>query len=105
MIKIGKEYGVRALILGVVALILGFLGLVISASTLLIEIWNLILRWTNLPIISVMGWVISSLAILLGIIGIIIDDPKKLAIAGLICGILGLIHRFLAIYILATLSV
>lgn len=95
MIIIGKEYGVRALILGIIALFLGFIGLIISASNLIIIISGFFPKY---PIISVIGGILSAIAILFGIIGIIIDDPKELAIAGLILGILGLIPSFLVIY-------
>ena len=46
-------------------------------------------------IIAIFGWLIPGIAVIFGIIGIIADDSKGMAIAGLILGIIGLIVGFL----------
>jgi len=69
----GKVFGILALIFG----ILGFIG------------WLLFgLLPFNLPF---SGFYLPVAAIVFGIIGIIVDDSKGMAIAGLILGIIGII--------------
>ena len=66
----GKVFGILALICGLIGLAGGwFLGFFIPYG----------------------AFIIPGLAIVLGIIGIIVDDSKGLGIAGLILGVIGLI--------------
>ena len=90
----GKAYGI-------VALITGIFGLAISATAALLDLWSFFLP-NILPIISIMGWVLPIVAIIFGILGIIMDDSKGMAITGFIFGIIGLIVRFLISYLFAT---
>ena len=69
----GKVFGILALLCG----ILGFVGWLLFA---LIPI--------NLPF---SGFYLPGAAIVFGIIGIIVDDSKGMAIAGLILGSIGII--------------
>ncbi|MBY9009946.1 MAG: DUF4190 domain-containing protein [Candidatus Lokiarchaeota archaeon] len=69
----GKVFGILALLCG----ILGFVG------------WLLFgLIPFDLPYSA---FYLPGAAILLGIIGLIVDDPKGMAIAGLILGIIGIV--------------
>ncbi len=73
MNKMGKVFGIFALIFGILGLLLGWaIGIF-------------------LPFLPYGALYISGAAIVFGIIGIIADDSKGMAIAGLILGAIGLI--------------
>jgi hypothetical protein len=68
------------------------------------DLWGLIFLGSTIsPMISIMGWILPIIAIIFGIIGIIVDKSKGMAIVGLILGILGLIVRILVVSFLADL--
>ena len=75
----GKGFGTTALILGIISISVNWaMGLASITG-----------------VMPVFGWIIiPAIAIILGIIGIVIDDPKGRAIAGLILGIIGLIISY-----------
>ena len=77
----GRGFGITALIFGIISIpftvVLGFLQMWIFFEPNLISI-DIIL-----------GWLIPGIAIIFGIIGIILDSSKGMAIAGLILGIIG----------------
>ena len=75
--KLGKIFGIIALICG----ILGFFGWILFG-----------LLPINLPFSA---FYLPGAAILFGIIGLIADDSKGMAIAGFILGILGLVFIFI----------
>lgn len=83
----GRGFGITALIFGIISIpftvVLGFLQMWIFFEPNLISI-DIIL-----------GWLIPGIAIIFGIIGIILDSSKGMAIAGLILGIIGLFLGFL----------
>jgi hypothetical protein len=66
----GKALGIISLIFGLIGLLLGWL------------------IWIFFPIL---GYIVPGVAIVTGIIGIVVDDSKGMAIAGLILGAIGLI--------------
>ena len=70
----GKTFGILALIFGLVALLAGW-----AIALFLIPYGS----WVN--------YGVAGLAILFGIIGIITDDSKAMAIVGMILGIIALI--------------
>jgi len=70
----GKTFGVLALIFGLIALLSG---------------WAIALFL--FPYGSYVNYAVAGLAILFGIIGIIKDDSKALAIIGMILGIIALV--------------
>ena len=78
----GKVFGILALIFGILGLLLGWL------------------LWLFVPL-PYSELYISIAAIVFGIIGIIVDDSKGMAIAGLILGIIGLIFGFIVVLVLA----
>jgi len=84
----GKAFGIVALVFGIISMVFAIL-----ASWL--EIFGVMAGMAQLVYpISILAWVITGIAILFGIIGIIVDQPKKLAIAGLIIGALSIMNRF-----------
>ena len=79
----GKVFGIFALIFGILGLLLG---------------WAV---GFFLPFLPYGELYISGAAIVFGIIGIIADDSKGMAIAGLILGIIGLILGFVITFFLS----
>jgi hypothetical protein len=69
----GKVWGALSLVFALVSLILGWLIIIF------------------VPFGSYIMWALPILAIIFGIIGIIVDDSKGMAIAGLILGIIAII--------------
>jgi len=83
----GKVFGILALIFG----LLGFIG------------W---LLFAFIPItLPYSGFYLPGAAIVFGIIGIIVDDGKGMAIAGLILGILGIVFILFILPLLAFLLI
>lgn len=76
----GKTFGIAALILGIISI--PFNAVVA------------IMLFYDVASISILGWIIPIVAIVLGVIGIIVDDTKGWAIAGIIFGIIGLVTGF-----------
>ena len=83
----GRAFGVVALIFGVISIPFGGAMAAIGSLTFLAS--------DTASIVSILGWLIPGIAIVFGIIGIIADDSKGLAIAGFLLGIIGLIVGFL----------
>jgi len=77
----GKIFGILALICG----ILGFVG------------------WLILGMLPYGIFYLPGAAIVLGIVGLIVDDPKGMAIAGLILGIIGIVFVIFVLPLLAGL--
>lgn len=73
MNKMGKIFGLLALICG----ILGFVG------------------WMFLGSLPYGAFYLPGAAIVLGIVGMFVDDPKGMAITGLILGVVGVVFIFL----------
>ena len=69
----GKVWGALSLVFALVSLILGWLIIIF------------------VPYGNYIMWALPILAIIFGIIGIIVDDSKGMAIAGLILGIIALL--------------
>ena len=74
----GKIVGVLSLLLGIVSIVLIPLALVVA-----------------IPFAFIIMWATSIGAIVLGIIGIIVDDSKTLGVVGLILGILSIVLRLI----------
>ncbi|MFW9969016.1 MAG: hypothetical protein ACFFDF_02370 [Candidatus Odinarchaeota archaeon] len=83
----GRTFGIVALIFGIISIPLSIVSAVTGGT----------LGLFGMPqiggLIIVLGWGIIAIAIIFGILGIILDDSKGMAIAGLILGIIGLILR------------
>jgi len=93
----GRAFGIVAMIFGSISIPL--CGAIVAMSSMS-SFYSLLLGISDiLALFSVIGWLIPAIAIIFGIIGIIKDEAKGLAIAGLILGaialILGLIIRFM----------
>ena len=76
----GKTAGIAALILGIISIPFN----VVVGFTLFFDV----------SYISIIGWIIPIIAIILGIIGIVVDDTKGWAIAGIVFGIIGIVFGF-----------
>lgn len=85
----GKGFGTVALIFG------SFCIPVSGAMAALGSMGSLLIFWAIPPaltaLISVIGWLIPTIAIIFGIIGIVRDDSKGRAITGFILGVVGLV--------------
>jgi len=79
---------------GIVALIFGSISIPVSGAMAAISFWSSFLP-SIVPIVFIIGWLIPGIAVIFGIIGIIVDGSKGMAIAGLILGIIALIVGFL----------
>ena len=79
----GKVFGILALLCG----ILGFVG------------------WMFLGALPYGIFYLPGAAIVFGIIGLIVDDPKGMAIAGLILGIIGIVFVLFILPMLAFLFI
>ena len=95
----GRSFGITALIFGLISI--PFCG-AFSALGSLTSLYSQLFGTTDLiGLVLMIGWLIPSIAVIFGIIGIIKDTTKGLAIAGLTLGaialILGLLIRFLFI--------
>jgi len=86
---------------GIVSLIFGLISIPVSAAMASLSVWSFFLP-TIVPIVSMIGWIMPGIAVLFGIIGIIVDDSKGMAIAGLILGIIGFIIGFLLSSLIVT---
>ena len=83
----GKAFGIVDLIFGLIILLM--IG--ITAALTISSIWVA----NFAPIVFMLEWLIPGIAIIFGIIGIIVDNSKGIAIAGLILGIIGFTVGFL----------
>jgi hypothetical protein len=79
----GKLFGILAVICG----ILGFIG------------------WLLLGLLPYGAYYLPGAAIGLGIIGLIVDDPKGMAIAGIILGVIGIVFVIFILPLLAGLLI
>jgi len=68
MKKMRETFGITALIFGLMSIPSGIIA----------------------AFVSIIGWLIPPIAIIFGIIGIVKDDSKGMALAGLVLGIVGL---------------
>ena len=89
----GRAFGTVAIIFGAISIPL---CVAIAALSSISSFYSLLLGGPDiLTLFSIIGWLIPAIAIIFGIIGIIIDDTKGLAIAGLILGAIALIFGLL----------
>jgi hypothetical protein len=93
----GRTFGIVAMIFGSISIPL---CVAITALSSISSFYSLLLGMPDILVLfSIIGWLIPAIAIIFGIVGIIKDDTKGLAIAGLILGAialtLGLIIRFI----------
>ena len=97
----GRAFGIVAMIFGSISIpICG----AIAAMSSLSSFYSLLLGMPDiLTLFSIIGWLIPAIAVIFGIIGIIKDDTKGLAIAGLILGAIALILGLLIRFMIATL--
>jgi len=72
--------------LGIISLIFGILGIAVG--------------WLLGGLIPFGSYILPGVAIVTGIIGIIVQDSKGMAIAGLILGIIGLVLGFVIVFFL-----
>jgi len=79
----GKIFGLLALICG----ILGFVG------------------WMFLGFLPLGAFYLPGAAIVLGIIGLIVDEPKSMAITGMILGVIGIVFIIFILPMLAFLFI
>jgi hypothetical protein len=86
---------------GIVSLIFGIISIPLSAAMAAMSIWAFIVP-SIVPFVSLIGWIFPGIAIIFGLIGIIADDSKGMAIAGFILGIISLIIGFLLSSLIAT---
>lgn len=85
----GKAFGIVAIIFGVISIPLCVAYVALSSIS---SFYSLLLGMPDIfTIFSIIGWLIPAIAILFGLIGIIVDKSKGLAIAGLILGLIALI--------------
>jgi hypothetical protein len=96
----GREFGIVAIIFGLISIPL---CVAMAATGSITHFYNLLLGTPDISaLFSIIGWLIPAIAIIFGIIGIIKDDYKGLAIAGLTLGILALIFGLLIHFMFAT---
>ena len=85
----GNGYGTTALIFG------SFCIPVSAAMAAIGSIFNVggifSLPPTIVSLLTIISWLIPGIAIIFGIVGIVVDDSKGKAIAGLVLGLIGLI--------------
>jgi len=97
----GRAFGIVAMIFGSISIPLCVAIVVISTIS---SIYSLLLGILNISaLFSIIGWLIPAIAVIFGIIGIIKDDTKGLAIAGLILGAIALTLGLIISFMLATL--
>ena len=97
----GSAFGIVAMIFGLISIPL---CVAITAISSMSSIYSSLLGMPDiLALFSIIGWLIPAIAIIFGIIGIIKDDTKGLAIAGLILGAIALILGLLIRFMIATL--
>ncbi|MFX0028536.1 MAG: hypothetical protein ACFE8B_04970 [Candidatus Hermodarchaeota archaeon] len=76
----GRSFGVASIILGIISLPYNMV--------------MAIMHYYDTPIFFIVGLIMPFLAIFLGIFGILMDDSKGMAIAGVIFGIIVLVSGF-----------
>ena len=97
----GRAFGIVAMIFGSISIPL--CG-AIAAMSSISSFYSLLLGMPDiLALFSIIGWLIPAIAVIFGIIGIIKDDTKGLAIAGLILGAIALILGIVIRLMIATL--
>ena len=91
---------------GIVALVFGLISIPISgAMAIIVSMGDLgFLTFDIIILAFVIGWLVPFTAIIFGIIGIVKDESKGMAIAGLILGIVSLLIGIL-IYSVFTTSI
>jgi hypothetical protein len=96
--NMGRAFGIVAMIFGSISIPLcGAIAAMSSFYSLLLGMPDI------LALFSIIGWLIPAIAVIFGITGIIKDDTKGLAIAGLILGAIALILGLLIRFMIATL--
>ena len=97
----GRAFGIVAMIFGSISIPL---CVAITALSSISSIYSLLMGMPDiLALFSLIGWLIPAIAIIFGIIGIIKDDTKGLAIAGLILGVIALILGLIIRYMITSL--
>ena len=97
----GRAFGIVAMIFGSISIPL---CVAIAALSSISSFYSLLLGMPDiLALFSILGWLIPTIAIIFGIIGIIKDDSKGLAIAGLILGVIALILGLIIRYMITSL--
>lgn len=100
MRKMGRAFGIVAMIFGSISIPL---CVAIAALSSISSFYSLLLGIPDiLALFSIIGWLIPAIAIIFGISGIIKDDTKGLATAGLILGAIALILGLLIRLMIAT---
>jgi hypothetical protein len=99
--NMGRAFGTVAMIFGSISIPL---CVAITALSSISSFYSLLLGMPDiLALFSILGWLIPTIAIIFGIIGIIKDDSKGLAIAGLILGVIALILGLIIRYMITSL--
>ena len=97
----GRAFGIVAMIFGSISIPL---CVAIAALSSISSFYSLLLGMPDiLALFSMLAWLIPAIAIIFGIIGIIKDDTKGLAIAGLILGVIALILGLIIRYMITSL--
>ena len=97
----GRAFGIVAMIFGSISIPL---CVAIAALSSISSFYSLLLGMPDiLALFSMLAWLIPAIAIIFGIIGIIRDDTKGLAIAGLILGVIALILGLIIRYMITSL--
>ena len=92
------KFGIIALVFGLISIpISGSMASLISVSNLWLELFD------AMVLASIIGWVVPFIAIIFGMAGIIKDDSKGMATAGLILGVIGLLIGILIYSIFMTI--
>jgi hypothetical protein len=94
----GKSFGIVAMIFGSISIPICAAMVVLSTIS---NFYSSLLGIPNLlALLSMIGWLIPAIAIIFGIIGIIKDDSKGLAMAGLILGAIALILGLILLFVI-----
>ncbi len=94
----GKSFGIVAMIFGSISIPICAAMVVLSTIS---NFYSSLLGIPNLlALLSIIGWLIPAIAIIFGIIGIIKDDSKGLAMAGLILGAIALILGLILLFVI-----
>ncbi len=97
----GRAFGIVAMIFGSISIPI---CVAIGAISSIINFYSLLLGMPDiLALFFIIGCLIPAIAIIFGIIGIIKDDTKGLAIAGLILGAIALILGLIISFVLTNL--
>ena len=76
----GRTFGIAALILGIISIPFNAV--------------DPIMLFFDVAPLGILGWIVPIVAIILGVVGIVVDDSKGMAIAGVIFACIGLITSY-----------